>query len=165
MSGPTQDEQISNIVWVNHLSKETCAEDLRSHFNSFGTIENVTVCLSRTFNYGFVTFASAEEADQALTQNNTELQGSQLVVDLANARLYEKCQRRLEARERLNERIEADLVQMRERGASDREIYQFGFNAGKKWTMQRYGIGRPTQHVGYHQRRHEQHEEEQVVEA
>jgi RNA recognition motif-containing protein len=83
-SGPTK-------LFVGGLSWDTTTDDLRTAFSKFGTIVDVAVipdrATGRSRGFGFVTFESPEQADDAVKgMNGAELDGRTLKVNRAEAR-------------------------------------------------------------------------------
>jgi len=84
VSGPTK-------LFVGGLSWDTTTDDLREAFSKFGTIVDVAVvpdrATGRSRGFGFVTFESPEQADEAVKQmHGAELDGRTLKVNRAEAR-------------------------------------------------------------------------------
>ena len=82
--GPTK-------LFVGGLSWDTTTDDLRAAFSKFGTIVDVAVipdrATGRSRGFGFVTFESPEQADDAVKgMNGAELDGRTLKVNRAEAR-------------------------------------------------------------------------------
>ncbi|XP_068706780.1 uncharacterized protein [Montipora capricornis] len=79
-------------VYVGNLSYGTTDDDLRSHFESIGEIEEATVVKeredeSRSRGFGFVTFCESKHVDDAVYQlNDSELDGRTIRVARANSR-------------------------------------------------------------------------------
>jgi RNA recognition motif-containing protein len=78
-------------LFVGGLSWNTTGDDLRSVFGNFGQIEDATVLMDRATGrsrgFGFVTFAKADDAVQAVKRmNGAELDGRTLKVNNAEAR-------------------------------------------------------------------------------
>jgi RNA recognition motif-containing protein len=83
-SGPTK-------LFVGGLSWDTTTDDLRTAFSKFGNIVDVAVipdrATGRSRGFGFVTFESPEQADEAVKgMNGAELDGRTLKVNRAEAR-------------------------------------------------------------------------------
>jgi RNA recognition motif-containing protein len=83
-SGPTK-------LFVGGLSWDTTTDDLRTAFSRFGKIVDVAVipdrATGRSRGFGFVTFESPEQADEAVKgMNGAELDGRTLKVNRAEAR-------------------------------------------------------------------------------
>lgn len=78
-------------LFVGGLSWDTKSEGLRAAFAPFGTLVEATVIqdrdTGRSRGFGFVTFESAADADQAVTKmNGAEVDGRTLKVNRAEAR-------------------------------------------------------------------------------
>ncbi|KAJ1913807.1 hypothetical protein H4219_005057 [Mycoemilia scoparia] len=76
---------MSAKVFVGRLSWGTTSEDLTSYFSTFGEVVDAIVIkerdTGRSKGFGFVTFASQEQADEAIKQaNDAELDGRQIKV-------------------------------------------------------------------------------------
>ena len=79
---------MSNKLFVGNLSWNATEGDLQSAFESFGEITEVKIVTDRDTNrsrgFGFVKFASAEEAQLAIKQlDGTDFQGRNLKVSVA----------------------------------------------------------------------------------
>eukprot|EP01126_Amoeba_proteus_P060113 TRINITY_DN791_c0_g3_i2.p1 TRINITY_DN791_c0_g3~~TRINITY_DN791_c0_g3_i2.p1 ORF type:complete len:211 (+),score=25.76 TRINITY_DN791_c0_g3_i2:330-962(+) len=72
-------------VFVGNLSFRTTDQDLEEAFIQFGAIQRATVITRgrRSLGYGFVDFASPENAESALSKNLSDLFGRQIKVELA----------------------------------------------------------------------------------
>ena len=78
-------------LFVGSLSFDTREDDLRTAFAAYGTPTSVAVITDRdtgrSKGFGFVEFASAEEAKKAMDAlNGTELQGRKITVAEARPR-------------------------------------------------------------------------------
>ncbi|KAJ7287361.1 hypothetical protein C8J57DRAFT_1460725 [Mycena rebaudengoi] len=78
-------------IYVGNLSWNTTDESLKQAFAEFGTVQDSIVMrdrdTGRSRGFGFVTFASAQEADAAINGlNEQDLDGRRIKVNLANAR-------------------------------------------------------------------------------
>jgi len=79
---------MSKKLFVGGLSWGTSEEGLRQAFEPYGELTDVKLIVDRysgrSRGFGFVTFANAEEAEQAMAQmNGTQLDGRSLRVNLA----------------------------------------------------------------------------------
>jgi len=79
---------MSNKVFVGSLSWDTTDESLKEFFSQVGTVEEAVVIRDkmsgRSKGFGFVTFATEEEAREAIEKlNDAELDGRQIKVDEA----------------------------------------------------------------------------------
>ncbi|KAI0829893.1 hypothetical protein BC628DRAFT_1359236 [Trametes gibbosa] len=82
---------MSTKVYVGNLSWNTTDDSLRSAFGNYGQILDSIVMrdrdTGRSRGFGFVTFSSAGEAQNAIQSlNEQELDGRRIKVNLANAR-------------------------------------------------------------------------------
>ncbi|KAJ7497116.1 hypothetical protein FB451DRAFT_1017148 [Mycena latifolia] len=82
---------MSAKVYVGNLSWNTTDDTLRNAFSDFGQVLDSIVMrdrdTGRSRGFGFVTFASAQEADAAIAAlNEQDLDGRRIKVNLANAR-------------------------------------------------------------------------------
>jgi RNA recognition motif-containing protein len=82
---------MGNRIFVGNISYSVSTEDLKSAFESCGTITDAKVMTDRetgqSRGFGFVTFSSDAEAAKAIeTWNGENLGGRQLVVNEAHAR-------------------------------------------------------------------------------
>ncbi|KAH6951788.1 hypothetical protein DER45DRAFT_387959 [Fusarium avenaceum] len=78
-------QTISNLGW------NTTDESLRSAFGEYGQVLDSIVMrdrdTGRSRGFGFVTYGSSQEAEQAINAlNEQELEGRRIRVNLANAR-------------------------------------------------------------------------------
>jgi len=79
-----------NKLYVGNLDYSVTSKELVDLFSQFGGVVEVMVVPDKTRKdmskgYGFVTFASDEEAGRALSLNDQEYKGRKLVVQLAKA--------------------------------------------------------------------------------
>jgi cold-inducible RNA-binding protein len=82
---------MSNKLFVGNLSFNTTENDLQDAFAAFGTVTEANLMMDRTTNrprgFGFVTMASAEEAQKAIQGlNGKDLDGRALTVNVARPR-------------------------------------------------------------------------------
>ncbi|EFA80489.1 hypothetical protein PPL_07325 [Heterostelium album PN500] len=77
---------MNNRIFVARLPWSVCKIALRNHFAKYGPISDGYVVLDRitrrSKGYGFVTFASQESAQNAVSAQH-EIEGRQLVVNIA----------------------------------------------------------------------------------
>jgi RNA recognition motif-containing protein len=81
----------NNRLFVGGLSWNTSDGDLRQAFETYGTVDDAKVITDResgrSRGFGFVTFADAEDASDAIEKmNGTELDGRTINVNVAKAR-------------------------------------------------------------------------------
>ena len=79
-----------NKLYVGNLAYDLTIEELNEAFAKFGGTITDSVIISdretgRSRGFGFVTFSSDEEAQEALQLNDVELNGRKLNVRIANA--------------------------------------------------------------------------------
>ena len=82
---------MSNKLFVGGLAWATNEESLKSHFGTYGEVTDAKVIsdreTGRSRGFGFVTFAEADSATQALENlNGSELDGRTIRVDKATER-------------------------------------------------------------------------------
>jgi RNA recognition motif-containing protein len=82
---------MSTKIYVGNLSWNTTDDSLRSAFQNYGQILDSIVMrdrdTGRSRGFGFVTFSTAQEAQNAIAGlNEQELDGRRIRVNLANAR-------------------------------------------------------------------------------
>ena len=79
---------MSNKLFVGNLSFDTTENDLQDAFAAFGTVTETNLMMDRMTNrprgFGFVTMASAEDAQKAIDGlNGKDLGGRALTVNVA----------------------------------------------------------------------------------
>jgi RNA recognition motif-containing protein len=82
---------MSNKLFVGNLSFDTTENDLQDAFAAFGTVTETNLMMDRMTNrprgFGFVTMASAEDAQKAIDGlNGKDLGGRALTVNVARPR-------------------------------------------------------------------------------
>ena len=82
-------------IFVAKLSSRTKSEDLEQLFSKFGEVSSAKVVIDRqtgfSKRYGFVEMPDEQAAYEAIEKlNNTELDGSQIVVKMSVPRADEK---------------------------------------------------------------------------
>ena len=82
---------MSNKLFVGNLSFNTTENDLQDAFAAFGTVTETNLMMDRMTNrprgFGFVTMASAEEAQKAIDGlNGKDMDGRALTVNVAKPR-------------------------------------------------------------------------------
>ena len=82
---------MSNKLFVGNLSFDTTENDLQDAFAAFGQVTETNLMMDRMTNrprgFGFVTMASAEEAQKAIDGlNGKDLGGRALTVNVAKPR-------------------------------------------------------------------------------
>ena len=82
---------MSTNLFVGNLSFNTTENDLQDAFAAFGTVTEANLMMDRMTNrprgFGFVTMASAEEAQKAIEgMNGKDLDGRALTVNVARPR-------------------------------------------------------------------------------
>lgn len=82
---------MSTKVYVGNLSWNTTDDNLRNAFSAYGQILDSIVMrdrdTGRSRGFGFVTFSTGQEAQNAIASlNEQELDGRRIKVNLANAR-------------------------------------------------------------------------------
>jgi RNA recognition motif-containing protein len=82
---------MSSKVYVSNLSWNTNDDTLRQAFEQYGNVVDSIVMrdrdTQRSRGFGFVTFSSDQEAEDAIqNMNDTELDGRRIRVNVANAR-------------------------------------------------------------------------------
>lgn len=75
-------------IYVGNLSYDTTEDDLRGYFSQFGGISDIKLIIDfttgRSKGFGFITYASAKDCDNAVsTANGVELGGRKLKVNIA----------------------------------------------------------------------------------
>ena len=82
---------MNNKLFVGNLAWETTADNLKEAFSSYGEITDAFVATDkfsgRSRGFGFVTFATADEAAAAKDAlHDTELNGRNMNIDFATER-------------------------------------------------------------------------------
>src|SRR4051794_8963780 len=82
---------MSNKLFVGNLSFNTTENDLQDAFAAFGTVSETNLMMDRATNrprgFGFVTMATAEEAQKAIDGlNGKDMDGRALTVNVARPR-------------------------------------------------------------------------------
>lgn len=79
---------MKNKLYVGGLSWGTTNSDLQEAFEQFGHVEEARVITDRetgrSRGFGFVTFSSQAEAQEALSLDGTTLDGRSIKVNVAN---------------------------------------------------------------------------------
>lgn len=74
-------------LYVGNLSYDTDESGLRDYFSQYGEIVDLKIIMDRmsgrSKGFGFITFATAQEAENAEAANGAELDGRQLKVNKA----------------------------------------------------------------------------------
>ena len=74
-------------VYVGNLAYSTTEDELRDYFAQFGNIEDIKLIIDfntgRSKGFGFITFATAQDCENALAANGVELGGRKLKVNIA----------------------------------------------------------------------------------
>ena len=74
-------------VYVGNLSYDTSEDGLRNFFSQYGTIGEVKLIIDfatgRSKGFGFITFGSDRDCENALAANGLELDGRKLKVNVA----------------------------------------------------------------------------------
>jgi RNA recognition motif-containing protein len=78
---------MKNQLFIGNLAFSTTDADLEEAFSSFGEIQAIKIptdrATGRVRGFAFVTFSSADDAEKALSLNNTELNGRPIRVNMA----------------------------------------------------------------------------------
>lgn len=74
-------------IYVGNLPYSTTEDELRDFFSQYGSIEDIKLIVDfntgRSKGFGFITFASSQECDNALVANGVEMSGRKLKVNVA----------------------------------------------------------------------------------
>ena len=77
-------------LYVGNIDYTATESELAEHFSSQGNVVSVNIPVNRyngkTRGFGFVTFGSREEAEQAMSLHGTEFKGRQIQVNFAKER-------------------------------------------------------------------------------
>lgn len=79
----TEDSLPVHTIYVSRLRQNTSEENLRTHFSTFGTIDNIILCYKHA-TYAFVTFKNPEDATKVLRSEHSILR-RQVRVDVADS--------------------------------------------------------------------------------
>ena len=78
---------MNNKIYVGNLAYATDEDGLRGVFAQYGQIDDLKLIIDfatgRSKGFGFVTYASSQEADKALAANGLDLDGRNLRVNIA----------------------------------------------------------------------------------
>ena len=74
-------------VYVGNLSYSTSEDELRDHFAQYGNIQDIKLIIDfntgRSKGFGFITYASGQDCENALAANGADLGGRKLKVNIA----------------------------------------------------------------------------------
>lgn len=74
-------------IYVGNLSYTTSEDELRGHFAQYGNIQDIKLIMDfttgRSKGFGFITYASGQDCENALAANGAELDGRKLKVNIA----------------------------------------------------------------------------------
>ena len=77
-------------IYVGNIPYSTSEDDLRTHFDQFGIIEDLKIITDRetgrSRGFAFITYSSGSEAQQAIGFNGQTFQGKALTINLAKER-------------------------------------------------------------------------------
>lgn len=82
-SGPTEE---GRQLFIRELAFKVSEKDLEKKFSKYGTVETVKIPQDekgRSKGYGFVTFSSAQEAEEALVLDGQEFKGRAIQISIA----------------------------------------------------------------------------------
>lgn len=85
-----EDASLQAKVYVGNIDYAATEAELAEYFAPYGRVESVNIPLNRytgrARGFGFVTFASQQEAEQAMALNGSEFKGRQIQVNFAKER-------------------------------------------------------------------------------
>ncbi|PIZ05234.1 MAG: RNA-binding protein [Gammaproteobacteria bacterium CG_4_10_14_0_8_um_filter_38_16] len=74
-------------IYVGNLSYNTSEDELRDYFAQYGNIEDIKLIIDfntgRSKGFGFITFSSDQDCENALAANGVDLGGRKLKVNIA----------------------------------------------------------------------------------
>ena len=74
-------------IYVGNLSYNTTEDELRDFFSQYGTIEDIKLIIDfntgRSKGFGFITYASDQDCENAIAANGADLGGRKLKVNIA----------------------------------------------------------------------------------
>lgn len=86
----TGDPSLQAKVYVGNIDYAATEAELGEYFSQYGKVESVNIPVNRytgkARGFGFVTFASQQEAEQAMVLNGSEFKGRQIQVNFAKER-------------------------------------------------------------------------------
>ena len=86
----TNDPALQAKVYVGNIDYAATEAELGEYFSQYGQVESVNIPVNRytgkARGFGFVTFASQQEAEQAMILNGSEFKGRQIQVNFAKER-------------------------------------------------------------------------------
>lgn len=91
MEESTESDNVSQAkVYVGNIDYAATEEELAEYFAPYGHVESVNIPLNRytgrARGFGFVSFATTEEAERAMALNGSEFKGRQIQVNFAKER-------------------------------------------------------------------------------
>jgi len=103
-TNPANDRNLDDgrKLYIANLSERTTEEDLQHAFRKFGPVKNVKLILyhqtGRSKGYGFVTMENIDDAEAAQREahNKLEMDGKEIIVEIARGIPKEESQRRYE---------------------------------------------------------------------
>lgn len=85
-----EDVHSANKLYVGNIDYAATEAELAEHFSRFGQVEFVNIPINRytgrARGFGFVTFVSKEDAEEAMSLNGSEFKGRQIQVNFAKER-------------------------------------------------------------------------------
>lgn len=74
-------------IYVGNLSYSTSEDELRDYFAQYGNIQDIKLIIDfstgRSKGFGFITYASDQDCENALAANGVDLGGRKLKVNIA----------------------------------------------------------------------------------
>ena len=74
-------------IYVGNLSYTTSEDELRDFFSQYGNIEDIKLIIDfstgRSKGFGFITYGSGQDCENALAANGADLGGRKLKVNIA----------------------------------------------------------------------------------
>ncbi|OGT53784.1 MAG: hypothetical protein A3E84_02135 [Gammaproteobacteria bacterium RIFCSPHIGHO2_12_FULL_42_13] len=74
-------------IYVGNLPYTTTEDELRDYFTQYGNIEDIKLIIDfntgRSKGFGFITYSSNQECENALAANGVEMSGRKLKVNIA----------------------------------------------------------------------------------
>jgi len=126
--------QHSNTVHVKNLSFKVDDAALKEHFGQCGEVTQVLICRNdkgKSQGFGFVEFATSNDAQAALLMTDSVLKGRSLVVSKSQRAITQKKDKDGEEKDNSNEQDEEDVASFGKGGSKSKSKGSKGKDKGK----------------------------------